>query len=109
MFFRSVFLPPPYSIRKKITLHPVDGRNAVHFGVQSMDVHTVQYLVQCGCDVNVIDQAGVTALHIAAYEHSKSPRAVAVYDYLAKLPAIKADLLDSQGHTQAAAWYLKET
>ena len=70
------------------------GDHALHIAARNGDIQTVQLLVDCGADVNALNEDGQTLLHTAASGENNCPELCSI---LLKLNA-KIDAVDKDGN-----------
>ena len=78
------------SVLKSYEVH--NGNHALHIAVEKGHIQTVQLLVDCGADVNALNEYGQTSLHIAAGgEKDCSELCSILLEHNAKIDAVDKD------------------
>ena len=78
------------SVLKSCEVHY--GNHALHVAAQNGHIQTVQLLVDCGADVNALNEYGQTSLHTAAGEEKDSPELCSILlEHNAKVDAVDKD------------------
>ena len=99
------------SVLKSYKVH--NGNHALHIEVEKGHIQTVQLLMDCGADVNALNEDGQTPLHTATGGEEDCPELCSILlKHKAKIDAVDKDgkqplhLACKQGHTRTSDFLL---
>ena len=91
-WLRPVAVCPPLITNESVNVADRHGNRALHIAARNGNIQTIQLLVDCGADVNALNEDGQTPLHTAHSGWSNRPELCSILlEHNAKIDAVDKD------------------